>query len=112
MKTPEEKAREWVNIESLKLGTTEFIHDWPYSTAEEAYLAGHADAQPKWISVDERLPEPWRNVLIGVAEPEKVLAPGYWNDRDKQWLYFWNDKEVPSVTHWMPLPEPPEDTKS
>lgn len=58
----------------------------------------------KWISVDEQLPE--RN--------KSVLA---WGEGDVHLAYlrpgarlFWDcdTYTLTSVTHWMPLPEPPE----
>lgn len=53
-----------------------------------------------WISVDERLPEPYTNVLTTDGEGEPVT--GMWRD-DIGWESFYN----PFVTHWMPLPRPP-----
>ncbi len=61
----------------------------------------------KWIPVTERLPIKGSNVLIysksgGRAEGE--LCEDGW------WQYRWCCK-VEHVTHWMPLPEPPEAEK-
>lgn len=58
----------------------------------------------KWIPVTERLPIKGTNVLIyskrgGRAEGE--LCEDGW------WQYRWCCK-VEDVTHWMPIPEPPE----
>lgn len=69
----------------------------------EAYNRGVNDAiQPQvWIRVSDRLPN-IRPVLVtylyGVAEASFI-------DED---FYICNTI-VPEVTHWMPLPEPPED---
>ena len=64
-------------------------------------------AQPKWISVEERLP----------AEPGEVLACVY----GRICIAWYSNRcfETPSgmvfyacenaVTHWMPLPEPPKE---
>ena len=55
----------------------------------------------EWISVDERLPEEGR-VL--------VFSPDY-KDRDPMRCRITDSQFVricSDVTHWMPLPEPPE----
>ena len=67
------------------------------------------EGRGEWISVDDRLPEVYTWVL--------AHAPGYYG---KYWIMeyaalgngkpqFWADETSPTstVTHWMPLPEPP-----
>lgn len=59
----------------------------------------------EWISVKERLPEPYRLVLVA-REFEGVgielhLSKGEWAADN-----IYNKKYRP-VTHWMSLPEPP-----
>lgn len=66
-------------------------------------------AQPKWISVEERLPE----VDMGVM----CVAQTAWGPEVTEG-YFWKHSQmispidegcaVDKVTHWMPLPEPPK----
>ena len=55
----------------------------------------------EWISVKDRLPEPWTEVLVwrGSEYPivsSEVTSTGLW-------CHFFN------ITHWMPLPEPPKE---
>lgn len=56
---------------------------------------------PQWISVEERLPEEHKRVLV------YVNGQGSMEDtdrmRDGRWVRWFG-----RVTHWMPLPEPPE----
>lgn len=57
-----------------------------------------------WVSVEERLPPKKQNVLAysprsGIAEAD--YADGVWMQ------YRWS-AVMDDVTHWMPLPEPPE----
>lgn len=62
--------------------------------------------QPRWISVEERLPESGGSVLI--YSPCGGVAEGTYSEHYKRWVqYRWSVFE-PEVTHWMPLPEPPE----
>lgn len=59
---------------------------------------------PRWISVEEQLPEPGTVVL--------VFAPKYsrWSIRHAEYSINcrWNAVRGEHITHWMPLPEPPE----
>ena len=64
---------------------------------------------PRWISVDERLPEKNRNYLVYAK-----IKIGYGVVLNGQGFERWNGREwlVPdkcTVTHWMPLPAPPEE---
>jgi hypothetical protein len=65
---------------------------------------------PRWISVEERLPEDEDRELTsvlgwnGVSAREVVFAP---RERSgSQWSSAAGGHEF--ITHWMPLPEPPE----
>lgn len=78
-----------------------------------------ADTVPKWISVEERLPDGevlaanfapgtygYKEYLIGYVSVVKCTEP----DWEKGKCYATNDFEIlNNVTHWMPLPEAPEE---
>lgn len=72
--------------------------------------------QPQWISVDERLPELYKRVLVksdcylvASREPKTEHNEDWGIDGEWMWAIVndsWCDSDL--VTHWMPLPEPPK----
>ena len=93
---------------------------------EDGYQAGIEAAQPKWISVEERLPEPnttvlliahgWESQLVYIGKLEKVESEKSWLtglvSKASEWMvYGFSYLKEPIVTHWMPLPSMPEPQK-
>lgn len=75
-----------------------------------ALIEQHEVQAPRWISVKERMPEDQRNVLT-VNGHGYIRIMGFWGRRGARWIWLhlgrlmnYND-----ITHWMPLPEPPEE---
>lgn len=115
MKTREELAKEFSKYEPSKPGNGALDH---YRAGlYEGFLAGHKAAQ-QWTSVKDRLPKIYDNR----ESSEEVL----WLTSCKeirvsflQRLHFgfrvdWGEfglLKLDDVTHWMPLPELPEDKK-
>ena len=72
------------------------------------------EAEPKWISVKERLPDNDR-MVIGYTPCDGYMFVGYYvEDRNwKQWYIVTAMRSTKymtkRVTHWMPLPEPPKE---
>lgn len=60
----------------------------------------------KWIECSERMPEYFCDVLITDGEHVEVK----WWDGDEWDCWAERNSDICSddVTHWMPLPEPPE----
>lgn len=74
------------------------------AAADVTRLAAEAAVERDWISVEERLPEP--GVDVFAAYRNRHITMGTAGD---DWLE--EDIEDGNITHWMPLPEPPEEEK-
>ena len=65
---------------------------------------------PQWIRMEERLPG-WSGDYICVSRDKngrEWVIPAEWSREMKTW--FGRFGEIKNkVTHWMPLPEPPEE---
>ena len=101
--------------EAAKKTTGLFSYRNGYSTAEDAFVAGAnwADNNPKspWISVDERLPEPEKDVII--LAKNKYIDIDHLTDDGEDNYYWWKSDDViwcddDKITHWMPIPELPK----
>ena len=62
---------------------------------------------PKWISVEERLPENDANYLVFTSDANEVDLATYYGDGE--WLTPDLCNLTRFVTHWMPLPEWPKE---
>ena len=64
-------------------------------------------ATVRWIPVTERLPDTFRPVIVcrEKGKCEYVVEQGFKDVGDWWKVYGTRTK---NVTHWMPLPEPPE----
>ena len=61
----------------------------------------------EWISVDDKLPKRFEVVLVAGVETDTVCAI----HEPDGWLVQYEGEWVTGVTHWMPLPEPPNKEK-
>ncbi|HFR5723140.1 TPA: DUF551 domain-containing protein [Escherichia coli] len=63
-----------------------------------------------WISCSERMPKGYADVLVTDGEHVEVKwwdESGYWNS----WTELNSDIFADEITHWMPLPKPPQEVK-
>ena len=67
------------------------------------------DAMPKWISVDERLPEN-QSLVLAYAHNSYELV--YWNAYYEIWEHEFRWFNKGEVSHWMPLPKPPKENNT
>ena len=64
---------------------------------------------PRWISVEERLPEVGVDVLVTdgsnvcISRQVRYVSP-------TERFTFWSRDDL-DLTHWMPLPEPPKEVE-
>ncbi len=85
--------------------------------------------KPRWISVEERLPEKPGSYLIYIHDPEvtpeydcSYVSAAFYDKDEGLWkeeddvvycadLRCVNRGKVFHITHWMPLPEPPKEAE-
>jgi hypothetical protein len=95
-----------VNVDKERLiqALTDAYRFW-----QEGYQVGVMQP-PEWISVEERLPEPFVSVLVYMPEerPLPTVHEGFLA-REGMWYANHFDREPMEITHWMPLPKPPKE---
>ncbi len=84
--------------------TTTLRQDWKEKWEDEAC---------RWIPVTERLPEEWTEVFVFARchpDSEGFVQTAVYTGNPGKWRVTWDHclLEDNIVTHWMPLPEPPE----
>ena len=87
-----------------------YIQQLEQINADFAERTAQLEAQvPKWISVEDRLPEVGQKVMVcGLKKGMQVGAFRGLMRAGRNRVWQWK-KDVPlEVTHWMPLPEPPK----
>lgn len=77
---------------------------------EDGYRAGLEAAQPKWISVDERLPGYNAGMRFIVSRDDGTVKEGRFEVSNGRWYELtaeglWKIE----VTHWMPMPDSPKE---
>lgn len=70
-------------------------------------------AIPKWISVEERLPDDHGDFLTKIhCDNVDWIEVNTFDHTEEEWWHYAGNRTVEAtefVTHWMPLPEPPKD---
>lgn len=61
-----------------------------------------------WISVKDKLPE--KDIIVLAFDGTYIETMQYWYDEEGKQIWF-SPPAPPkdNVTHWMPLPKPPEE---
>ncbi len=98
------------------LGTGKSLDEWRATLATQDSPQEALNARSPWISVEERLPPMWEEVIVHPAPTDYCMVASV--DRAGLWHYGEYDRdgqkthETSGVTHWMPLPVPPADSAS
>lgn len=63
----------------------------------------------KWIKCSERLPDNFNDVIVAgkSLEGEMISGFGYYLEFSECWVSNETYLDEATITHWMPLPEPP-----
>ena len=100
-------------VELLKSVLPNFRNNMAYWGEKPIYefadcLLANGVTVQEWISVKDRLPEAWKQVLI-YSQHDFCESAVYIGVPGK-WRVTWNHEmlDADSVTHWMPLPTPPK----
>ena len=67
---------------------------------------------PRWISVEERLPEDGVEVIVHSDRFGGSTHTAYYRHARQEWFEHNGVRLIPNVWHWMPLPAPPEEGES
>ena len=71
----------------------------------ELFAALEAALTPPWIPCAERLPTEEENPVLVATKERSVMEASLY---DAEWVYNCGIMPRGEVTHWMPMPEPPE----
>ena len=73
------------------------------------HLISNGVTVQEWVSVDDRLPEPFVSVLVHMPgeEPFPTVHEGFISN-DGIWQSAMFRREPGEVTHWQPMPQPPK----
>lgn len=105
-----------VELEAAKKRIAELEAEPVSQTYKLSELSGNSPVTPDgWISCSDRMPEDTK-MLLAFSQGEIVAA--YWNwvvnpiDYKKYRAFTYLSRNIlDDVTHWMPLPEPPQEVK-
>ena len=66
----------------------------------------------EWISVKDKMPQPGRYVAcIAKRNPFSRFMPMVARIEKNGWANPITEQYISEVTHWLPMPEPPEEEK-
>lgn len=69
----------------------------------------------RWIRTSDRMPEAGQLAIVAIVNKAgvKMRDVGYYDHAAKTWILGFDDVGGDErITHWMPLPEVPEDTEA
>ena len=74
-----------------------------------SYLMSHGVTVQEWVSVNDRLPEPFVSVLVQMPgeKPFPTVREGFISNNGI-WQSAMFRRDPGEVTHWQPMPQPPK----
>lgn len=94
------EAIKCIQEDGIRLGAGDFVDVEALKVAVECM---QEQERSKWISVADKLPE-HENAVLCVTKNGNPFIGRY----DHKWNH-WRVSGSVTVTHWMPLPEPPKE---
>ena len=75
------------------------------------HLIAHGVTIQEWISVDDELPGDDSDVLacLRIGEESRICPASYAKGMWFDWIF--NTPVTESITHWMPIPQPPKEER-
>lgn len=102
------KGEQWCGDKS-KIDALAYIQQLENQIGELTEKVAQLEAvQPKWISVEDRLPEHTVTPCLIYADGDMEMACWTHDKYELAWWFFVDGEYETGVTHWMPLPEPPK----
>ena len=85
--------------EAARQRADQYVHLSKWSDTYYGFIDGAkwADSHPQWIPVEEELPPKFGRYMFLLASGDMVYE-----------VYYPDLKLVENVTHWMPMPVPPQ----
>ena len=84
-------------------------YGFPNTNQVAEHLISNGVTVQEWISVEDRLPEPFVPVLVQMPgeEPFPTVREGFISN-DGIWQSAMFRREPGEVTYWQPMPQPPK----
>ena len=105
-----ENAELEAEMERLKNSIYSLDIDWEMLCTNKDAKISRLKGEREWIPVSKRLPENGERALVALMYDEVNI--GVYNAKISQWEIdglFFSGGKLDWVSHWKPLPEPPEE---